>query len=76
MPEYSEQTKARIRTLMDEGARRAAAACVTCGCDPAEHFEPDWYDPRTQAADEDSHLNHCGNCAGCFSPEYEEANGG
>ena len=26
--------------------------------------------PRTRAADEGGHLNHCGDCAACYSPSY------
>ena len=58
--EFSEQTKARIRTLMD------AEVCLTCDCARDDHFDPGWYDPRTRMAYEDGHLNHCGDCAACL----------
>lgn len=44
--------------------------CLTCGCDRDDHFEPDWYDPRTEELYGSGHLNYCGDCAECYEPEY------
>ena len=42
--------------------------CV-CGCAMEDHFEPDMYDMGNVEAEENGHLNYCGDCANCFAPE-------
>ncbi len=44
--------------------------CLTCGCDRDEHFEPDPYDMGNEERAGAGHLNHCGDCAQCFEPEF------
>ena len=56
----------------DHWAKREALEapkCGQCGCLLDDHFVPDWYDPRTQEAYADGHLNTCGDCRECFSDE-------
>lgn len=55
-----------------DAADNPPVRCLTCGCTRDDHFAPDWYDPRTQVAYENGHLNHCGDCAACYEPEYAE----
>ena len=45
--------------------------CLMCGCDRDDHFEPDPYDMGNAELDASGHLNHCGDCAQCFGPEYQ-----
>jgi len=42
------------------------ALCRQCGCLQDDHFEPDWFDPRTEAALEQGILNTCGECGECY----------
>ena len=44
--------------------------CLMCGCDRDDHFEPDPYDMGNAELDAAGHLNHCGDCAQCFWPEF------
>ena len=46
--------------------------CLICGCDRDDHFEPDPYDMGNAELDAAGHLNHCGDCAQCFGPEFPE----
>ena len=59
-----------LQVLIDDVDALMAVAVCRCGCARDDHFEPDWYDPRTQGAYADGHLNHCGDCAECYYPEY------
>ena len=49
--------------------------CLMCGCDRDDHFEPDPYDMGNAELDAAGHLNHCGDCAQCFGPEFNTAGG-
>ena len=44
--------------------------CLMCGCDRDDHVEPDPYDMGNAELDAAGHLNHCGDCAQCFGPEF------
>lgn len=61
-----------LRALINDVDALMAVAVCRCGCARADHFDPDWYDARTKQAYEDGHLNHCGNCAACYEPDYRE----
>jgi len=49
----------------------AVTRCV-CGCRMDDHYEPDMYDMGNVEAEENGHLNYCGDCANCFAPEVDE----
>ena len=57
---------------MRDGMNETGSHCLMCGCDRDDHYEPDPYDMGNAELDASGHLNHCGDCAQCFGPEYQK----